>query len=285
MRLAFLAALTAVAGVAASSLAIQNTRLEYQVSGSNAETWSSSINAHAGDSIDVRVRVSYTGTAAPLGLGDINFQPTVSHWWSASPADTFTPVANGYGDALPAQTPHGWVIDTPGAYGRIFGFARQGAAPGDTANFLVGMVNLHGATNYLRIAHANVTDWQSGVGINGSGGVDSAQFSPLVRPTTAPAFDNRLTNIVVFKFKITLSSTPTARDLVIDTPAELFGNYNSTTGERQAIWYGAANESSGSIRGGVLTVPATIHEAIPSPGILAVAGAGGLVALPRRRRA
>jgi hypothetical protein len=284
MRASLIAALTAVAGSAAPSLGIVNTRLEFQVSPTMAETWSSSVNVTPGQSIDVRVRATYTGTASPIGLSNINFQPTVSNWWGAAPSDTFTPVANGYGDALPAQTPHGWVLDTPGAYGRIFGWTRQGVNPSDTANYIVGMVNLHNTTNYLRIAHAHVTQWQSGETFGGSGGVDIGQFSPNVRPTTAPQFDTRLSNIVVFKFRITLSTALTTRDLVVDTPAELFGNYNSTTGEREAVWFGAPNEPAGTIRGGVLTVPATIHVTIPAPASLSLAPAAAALLVRRRRR-
>ena len=69
MRASLIAALTAVAGSAAPSLGIVNTRLEFQVSPTMAETWSSSVNVTPGQSIDVRVRATYTGTAAAPDAG------------------------------------------------------------------------------------------------------------------------------------------------------------------------------------------------------------------------
>lgn len=268
-------------GCAAAAQAEVATRLEYQVSPALAETWSSSINAAPGQSIDVRVRISYIGTAAPLGLGAVNYQPTVSNWDSSgAKQDSFGPFANGVGDATSPTGPYGYVPDAPGQYGRIQGFARAGTS---TLAFYKGFVNLHNGVNYLRIAHSNVTNWQSGSSSpTGAGGVDSAQWTPGFRPDNALPFDTRLTDIVLAKFNITLSGDTDLRDLIVDTPQELFGYVNSTTGVREARWVANTTEVSGTIVGSIVTSAAAIHV-VPSPGVLPMLGAG-VVALRRRRR-
>src|SRR4051812_2783613 len=68
--------------------------LQFQVSRAQQEQWGTAINAQPGDSVDVRLVISFTGTGSPLGLSDVNLQPTVSNWASAL-GDTMLPLVNG----------------------------------------------------------------------------------------------------------------------------------------------------------------------------------------------
>jgi hypothetical protein len=261
-----------------------NTRLEYQVSPALAETWSSSINAQPGASIDIRIRASYIGTQQPLGMGAIMYQPTVSNWDNAGLSrDALAPIAIGKGDAS-TSGPYGSVPDAPGLYGRIFGFARthNSGGGGNTVPADVGHMQVHNGVSYLRIAKSNVTNWWAGAGSpTGGGGIDTAQWTPGFRPDTALPFDTRLADIVVFKFSITLSADTDLRTLIATTPQELLSYWDSGFTQARGRWVANTTEVTGSIRGEYLVLPATINV-VPSPGVLAVAAVGLLAA--RRRR-
>ena len=56
-----------------------NTRIDWQVSTNNVN-WSSDVVANQGQLVFVRALVSYTGTAAPVGLASFVFQPTVQNY-------------------------------------------------------------------------------------------------------------------------------------------------------------------------------------------------------------
>ncbi len=262
-----------------------NTRLEYQVSPALAETWSSSINAQPGDSIDIRIRASYIGSQQPLGLGAIMYQPTVSNWDNAGASrDTMAAIALGNGDAA-TSGPYGSVPDAPGLYGRIFGFARTHNSGGDgnTVPADVGHQQVHNGVSYLRIAKSNTTAWRAGSSsATGSGGIDTAQWSPGFRPGTALPFDTRLTDIVVFKFNITLSADTDLRTLIATTPQELLSYWDSGFTQARSRWVANTTEVSGSIRGEYLVLPATINV-VPAPGALGVAAVAALVGVRRRR--
>jgi len=272
---------------AGAALSEVNTRLEYQVSPALTESWSSHINAKPGDSVDIRVRVSYIGTQSPIGLGAVMYQPTVSNWdVDGAHQDQLTPFATGAGDGSPA-VPSGVVPDAPGQYGRIQGFGRTANGPNSLGGPNVvqdrGLAQVHNGVSYLRIAKSNFTAWQAGAaGPTGAGGVDSSQWTPGFRPDFAPSFDPRLTDIVVFKFSITLSADTDVRDLIASTPQELLSYWDTGFSQARARWVANTTEATGSIRGEYLVVPASIHV-VPSPGVLAICGLG-LMAVARRRK-
>lgn len=273
--------LLACAGLASSAQAIVNSLMEFQVSAPLAENWGSSIDVLPGGSVDIRVRISYTGTESPIGLGSVMWQPTVSNWDTVGTnRDAMTPLVNG-GVGGDGSTPRGSVDDLPGQYGRILPFART-ANP--SSSRLMGHVNTNGGITYLRIAQAQITNWISGnSSTSGGAGVDSSQFTPAFRPTNAPPFNPATQNIVVFKFNVTLSTDPLARTLIADAPYELFGNYDQATGERQVRWVGAPDDITGNIRGTASTVGATINVVVPAPPVALVPLLGALLAGRRRR--
>jgi hypothetical protein len=272
--------LLACAGLASRAQAIVNSLMEFQVSAPLAENWGSSIDVLPGGSVDIRVRISYTGTASPIGLGSVVWQPTASNWDTlGANQDLMTPlINNGVGGDY--TTPPGAVDDLPGQYGRVHPFAR-------TANTsdrrLMGHVNINAGVTYLRIAQAQITNWISGnSSTSGGAGVDSSQNPPAFRPTYSLPFDTATQNIVIFKFNVTLSTDPAARVLIADAPYELFGNYDQATGERQVRWVANTNEVSGSIRGTASTIAATINVVPGPPG--ALGALVGILAVTRRRR-
>ncbi len=272
--------------ISAAALADVNTRLEYQVSPAQAESWGSSLNALPGDSIDIRVRVSYIGTQSPLGLGAIMYQPTVSNWdMTGVSRDTFSPIALGNGDAA-VDGPYGSVPDAPGQYGRIFGFARarNDGIGTNTVPRDVGHEQVHNGVSYLRIAKSNATTWQAGSSSpTGAAGIDTAQFTPGVRPATALPFDTRLTDIVVFKFNIILSADVSVRDMTATTPPELLAYWDSGFTQARARWVANTTEVTGSIRGEYEVIPGVIHV-VPAPAGCTLVACAGALALARRRR-
>jgi len=264
-----------------ATLAHGQANVFLEVSPAGAETWSNSIpNAAAGQSIDVRVRMSYNGTQQPIGLASLYMQPTVSNWRNTGLQDVFGALVNG-GQGSNTSTPPGSVPNAPGQYGRVSPYASRATNSFQT---LSGIVQSVSGTTYLRIAQQYATDpIGQGLNITGDRGVPISQLSTIGRTTSDPAFNSSITNIVVFKFNITLSTTAVARTMEVTIPAGGFGNLNTTTGAREIRWYAGMNEATGSIRGGATVMPATITE-IPGPGAAALLGLSGLAMARRRRR-
>ena len=271
--------LLAIAGLAAVTQAQALVQLE--VSSAGAEQWSNTFNeAIPGGSVDVRVKVSYNGTAQPLGLASMYMQPTVSNWRTTGSIDTLAPLHNA-GQGSNISNPSGGVFDAVGQFGRITPYANRSTS-GSLA--LTGFVQAVSGTTYLRIAQAYATDW-IGTGFNATGGrgIPISQLNDVGRTSFEPAFANSTQNVVVFKFRINLSADPGGRSLTVNIPPDAFGNLNTSTNTREIRWYANMSEATGSIVGAATVVPATINLIIPSPASLAALGMGGLV-LARRRR-
>jgi hypothetical protein len=250
------------------------TTLEMQVSRATLEDWHPSINALPGDSIDIRVRVSYTGGPTPLGFSSAIFQPTVSRW---NAADALTALVNN-GVGGQQTIPIGAVPDVAGQYGRVMPFAQVGLS---TANRLRGHVNTVSGTTYLRIAQDQVTGWIGDAGnVTGGSGVNlhQANVNNAERGVyPLPAFNSNLTNVVLFKFNIVLGASG-VRTLVADIPlAGVYEQPNPYVG-----WYANPTEDVGSIRDLPTVVPAQIHV-LPAPSSLVCVGL--LLGAARRRRA
>jgi hypothetical protein len=281
------AGLALAAGVVGASLtANAATTMSLQVSPALAETWSSSIAATPGQSIDIRVMVSYTGSAsgvggaAPIGLSSVIFQPTVSNWQLGVGGDVLSPmVAVGHNNS----TPSGAVLDMPGQYGRIRPFATVGTT---TNSALFGHVHAASAqtgdVSYLRIAQKQVTSWLGGIGnTSGGSGVNIKQFgvnNPARPLGSVPPFNFALTDIVIFKFNIVLSSDSAVRSLAVDAPLQ--GIYSAFAGFPYVGWYSDPNEETPSIVDLPSIVPALITVPSPAAGVVLLG-----LCVARRRRA
>jgi hypothetical protein len=289
----------AVAGLAAAAHAQPlATQLRYEVrpfDAGNDNGWASSIDVLPGTRVEVRALVSYTGTGTVGGLGQIVFQPIVSNWGAGDalvtnsmtgqtgPADGIGPVGGT------RSTPMGTVSNLPGVYGRI---TPWGANATSTSTYLRGHAGTGTAAGMLRIAQNHITNW-IGVGAtsgstannnqNGGGGVSIAQIASPARLTSDPPFDNRSSNILVFKFSFTLGADPSARTLSINTPEN---GFNRTLVSGQYVpnirWFASEQEATPSIQTAAAAVAGNVNV-VPTPGALALLGLGGLVAARRRR--
>ncbi len=276
------ASLVAVAGMSVAAHAVDNTSIVWQAS-LDGSTWTSdTLIVPAGAQVEVRALVSYTGTAAPVGLASFVFQPTVSNWGAG---DALLPFVNG-GQGGNTSSPLGVVpADGPG-YGRVVPWGRSALS---ATSFLRGHTHTAGsggapAGSWLRIAQNQVTSWIGGTGnTTGGSGVPISQLSEVGRTTADPAFNSQLQNIVVFRMGLDLADGNTdLRNLVVDSPIAGFGNRNSTTGDREVYWFASTTEATGSIRGTAVVDSVTI-SIVPAPASLALLGLGGLAAARRRR--
>jgi hypothetical protein len=251
--------------------------------------WSSSVTANPGQTVYSRALVSYTGTASPIGLASLIFQPTVSNWDDTPPADMLLPFVNN-GQGSNTSTPPGVVTNPndPTQFGRVSPFGRSSTSsssalrgfvqtgPGPTTNPVP-------AGPWLRFAQSQVTAWIGGTGnTTGGSGVPIAQLSNVGRGTADPAFLAQTQDVQVFKFGVQLGDL-TGRTMVIDSPTAGFGNLNTATGDREVYWYLTLTEATGQERGTAVVNPASIIVPVPTPASVALLGLAGLVATRRRR--
>jgi hypothetical protein len=281
-----IASLVAVAGLSVAALAEVNTRMEMLVSVDGGPL-SSSVDILAGSGIhnvEVVVSMSYIGSGAPVGLASVVFQPTVSNFGGSSGADAALAYANG-GAGSNVSAPSGVVSDSPGQYGRISPWGRTAlsTATAITNHLHTGGSNGAPAGNWLRIAQRQVTGWIGGTGnTTGGSGVNIAQLADVGRTASDPAFNPSLSNVHVFRFGMTINADSGERVLTVDAPLAGFGNFTSTTGERQVYWFANMNESSGSVRG-TASVAQGFINIVPTPATMALLGLGGLCVARRRR--
>lgn len=273
-----IAAFLAAAGASSTASAVVNTSIVFQVS-SDGVNWSTRVEPIPGQTISVRALVSYTGTAAPIGLASLVFQPTMSN---ALSTDVVAPFING-GVGSNTSTPPGVIqpSDTVN-FGRVSPWGRSATSSTSALRGFFHTNPVGDGVNYLRIAQSQVTSWIGGQGnTSGGSGVNIAQLSDVGRTTSDPAFNSSLSNIYIFKWGVTVGAGH-FEDMVIDAPLGGFGNVNTTTFDREVYWFANMNEATGSIRGTATVTTAVIG--IPAPTPLALLGLGGLLAGRRRRR-
>jgi hypothetical protein len=264
-------AIIAAAGLCLPAVAATTLRLE--VSRALQEDWHSSIQALSGDSVDIRVVLDHTGPPV-LGFGSLIFQPTVSNWTAS---DVMAPLVNG-GVGGQVTVPIGAVQDLPGQYGRIIPYAQYGFPASD---HLMGHVNTHAGVTYLRIAQATITSWIGDPGnTSGGSGINMRQFNDIGRSTGDPAFSPATSNIVIFKFGITLApGNPSVRTMVADAPIN--GIWDSP-GNPYVGWWQSMMEIIPSGLDRPTIIPAQIFVNVPAPGPLSLLAAA-LFAVRRRR--
>lgn len=260
-----------------------NTELVWQLSLDNTTyaTYSqaSPLVGIPGGLVYARAVVSHipgsNGTVTPIGIGSIVFQPTVSNYRNDDVLQPF--VNNGVGGNV--SNPLGVVTDDNG-FGRLSPYGRNATT---ATNPLRGVVQASGATTYLRISLASATSFIGGPGNTlGGSGVTIAQLSDIGRTLADPPFSPAITNVVVFRFAVRLSTEAARPVMVFDAPADGIGNYNTTTQERLAHYFGSPLEPTGQVRGTVRVTPA--YLVVPAPGGTGLVAAGGMLAARRRRR-
>jgi hypothetical protein len=273
--------IVALAGLAAAANAQQGSSfLEFQVS-TDGTTWSSTVDAQPGQTVQIRARVSLLGATA-MGLSGLNMQPVMSGWdgvGGGNAADTLLPFADTGSNTT---TPPGGVIDAPGQYGRILPFAAPNVT---TTNRLRG--HLSGST--MRIAQTPTTNaigaGSSSNNVNGSGGVPISQSTGFFAPP--PGYAAGTENIVVFKIGVRVSDDVPAgsREIGVDAPIGGLSLYGPTGEQVRAVNWHAGFQASGSPLNNY--APVQVGQArirvVPTPASLALLGLGGLVVGRRRR--
>jgi hypothetical protein len=269
-------------GIGISPLCHAQALLQFQVSRALQENWGSSIDAAPGDSIDIRLLISYTGTHTPNGLGSVFYQPAISNWDSSGAhVDTLLPFVD-HGGA--GTVPLGDVPDAPGVYGRVAPFGWRAPTDGVGPNPYTRFINNVSGVNYLRIAQGGYSDWV-GQGGNTEGGAGLNAGQPpegyiAETPTYPHPFDHDISNLIVLKLGVTLSQDTDVRTLVFST-AEAFAGLAPNI-ETEVKWYSSSSDQfPGSLHGPATYQGATINI-VPAPAPLAVLAA---VLCIRRRRA
>ena len=269
--------LVAIAGMSLGAHAEVNTRIELLLSVNGGPFSANIFSPSPGDHVEVLVRATYIGSAAPIGFASANFQITAQNFTTADTMDAFA--SGGFGSNF--SSPLGVVADAPGQYGRISPWGRTNLS---SANAITAFNNNSGgqpAGSWLRIAQKQITAWIGGPGnTTGNSGINLAQLSNVGRTTSDPAFNPSL-SVNLFRFGFTMAGSISAREMVFDIPLDGFGNRNSVTGEREVYWFANMNEGTGSITGTAVVIPARTF--LPTPASLVVLGLGGL-AIGRRRR-
>ncbi|HYE62499.1 MAG TPA: PEP-CTERM sorting domain-containing protein [Phycisphaerales bacterium] len=272
-----IASLVAVAGLSVAASAASTLTM---LVSTNGVDFSNNVNLIPNSGIqrvEILTTVSNTGTAA-IGLGSMQFQPTVSNWRAT---DALVPFTSSFGGNT--TVPSGAVADAPGVYGRISPWA---AAANVSSSRLFGHVHNNpdgSGQTYLRIAQAQITSWFGGTGNTTAGsGVNISQRSNVQRTTSDPAFNPSLTNVRVFRFAVDVDTNAGERVLAVEAPMAGIGNRQSDN-SRMLYWYADMTESAGSIRE-VPTINNATITVIPTPATMALLGLGGL-AVSRRRRA
>jgi hypothetical protein len=216
------------------------------------------------------------GTARPIGLASLSFQPTVSSWIAGS--DSVLPFAT-----TGTNNSGGAVLDVAGMnapYGRIVPFAFTGPA---TSNpYFVHEQQIDGVSS-ARIALASADLWPSAATTSASSaeGITCEQRAYLNVTDSDPYFAAATRQVVVFKFAISLDPSRGPRTLRIDAP-EMGLSRNWQTGAPEASWYSSLTDTYGRTK-----APIDVHGAaivvIPQ-GSVFVQGLLGMCAIATRRR-
>jgi hypothetical protein len=287
--------LIAVAGLAAVASA-QTSRLDIQVS-TDGVNWSDSADVRASSgataTVLVRARISFTGSATPVGFASLTWQPVAENVRAG--VDSFNAFANqGNNTNGGSVTPDASPLDGP--FGRVSPFASTGPTLGGTLFYapIAHSANSGGAPNgsFLRIARNDVTRWMgtgptSGTAavnnFNGAGGVACVQKgSGLVTPADPP-FQGGITDVLILQLAMTVGGVGQGETHTINLIAPTDGmSRNSNTNTREASWFSGPSDNSGSVKG-VVEVDGANIVITPAPGVLALLGLGGLVAGRRRR--
>lgn len=253
--------------------------MSYQVSTGGA--FGSSVDALPGQTVTVRVRVAYNGTAPVHAFAGANLQPVLSgNFGSAAGQDAIVTNANNFVGASVGgflTTPQATVAGEAGQYGRINSF---GAASTTTSTAARAFYGTGTAAGLARIAQGRTTNWiGTGTGLNnstGAGGFNVSQANPGLVPGYPV---NPLGNgddeggEFVFQFAVVVGEGFN-RSISITTAS--FASAVNVT------WFSNAQNFNETLNTTLTSAAGTINV-VPAPASLALMGLGGLVAGRRRR--
>lgn len=301
-----LVALAGIAGAASAQTQLPvGATLRYEVSvGGGA--WSSNATINAGERVEWRAVVSYTGSNAAVALGRIFYQPVLSNTDNSGPnTDSLGAWRNngvsGQGNTTLAQ---GLLTNAEGAdanslpsYGRVrFGFTSRSTTAGSSGALTGIRHNSDGgspAGSFIRIAGTNNGTWYPASQPNGSVALNNQILWGVVadnNTATSTWFSAGTQGVVIFRQAFIASTdAPVGTDRIVSLNSEAAtlqraGGSSGTDDTRFMTWAAAGEGgSTATIRSGVAYEGATITIAVPAPGAVALLGLGGLVAGRRRR--
>ena len=298
-----------LAGIANAQAYPIESQLRFEVW--NGASWASNANAVAGQQIEFRAVVNYTGTATDVtAMGEILYQPIFDHADNSGAgaqqdqiADLIYASGFGIAGSLLSQADgadgnprpvSGTNTDSVG-YGRCnFGqTGMSGTTTGLSAFRHSAGSNGAPAGEWLRIAGASVSTWPV-FPLNTVALATATNINLIKRGVSANQLSANLTGsnhlpgtqgLIVFRGAIILSDDPAARTMAINSKFDFLNRDGSTSNaddDRYMTWQKGAADN-GTYKVGVEFVPATITVAVPTPGAAALLGLGGLVAIRRRR--
>jgi hypothetical protein len=253
MRLSMLLA----SGFAASAALAQSNihRMVFEASTDNEQSWSSRADVQPGQEVLIRMRMQLLNpTTDIIGFAGMTYQPTLSNWHPESSDQ-----------AVIYRPPRDFPPYDNGVPGRIFPFRSVGMGSASASGQLT---TFNDPGNILRISGATTATTPT---TNLAWGLNSTQLTRQLGGTSFAAG----TDVVVFKYAVTLGDSGQERTLVAGAPLAYIHN-------QRATWFRTENGSNSLLY--TLTaediVPAEIHV-IPAP---ASALLGLLALVPRRRR-
>lgn len=257
-------ALAIVAAAGLASAANAATAINFDVSSDGGATWGSSVVAAPGATIQVRMRAQLSGATA-VGFAGLTAQPVLSNWTAGDVRNAFTfPGVDNTGAPTTETAYDGrHVPNTPASNtGRMFPFGSGGQGVSSSSGLLTSFVD---GGSRLRFAGSKNTTETTNV----AWGVAAAQQPASLSGTNFVSNPN----VTLFRYSITLSADPAARDLVagiVQVSGSLVKWYLNTTGTS------VLNDNAITINNGTISI-------VPAPGALALLGLGGLAAARRRR--
>ncbi|GEM_PF-806140 len=305
-----LVALAGIAAVANAQVTQEpiGARFEYQVS-VNGGAWSNSATINAGQRVEWRARVSYTGSLAAVALGQVYYQPVFSNVDNSGAGMAQDQLGAFRNNGISGQ---GNSTLTPGLlsaaegnnaaaladYGRVvYGFTSRSTTAGNSGG-LTGFRHTAGsdgapAGNFIRIAGANNTPWYPASIPNGTVALNSQILWGVVsdnNTATSTWFATGTQNLNIFRQAFIASNEGQLNDRVVTLNSEAASLRRAGGGagadDIRFMTFALAGEAgaTATVRVGVEYVGATITIlAIPAPGVAALLGLGGLVATRRRR--
>jgi len=301
-----LVALAGIAAVANAQVTQEpiGARFEYQVS-VNGGAWSNSATINAGQRVEWRARVSYTGSLAAVALGQVYYQPVFSNvdnsgagmaqdqlgafrnnGISGQGNSTLTPglLSAAEGNNAAALADYGRVVygftsrsTTAGNSGGLTGFRHSGGSAGAPAG------------DYIRVAGTNNSSWYPASIPNGTVALNSQILWGVVsdnNTATSTWFATGTQNLVLFRQALILSTNDALRSITINSEAATLqrAGGGSGTNDLRFATFALAGEggSTATLRVGIEYIGAKINV-VPTPGAAALLGLGGLVATRRRR--
>jgi len=269
--------------------------IRFEVYDPGTQAWTSGISAFAGQQVEFRAVVSYTGTRTDLySFGAALYQPIVTNadnTGAGAQADQLGAFRNGGNQGLAQMLTRAEGEDGNALadYGRVVWFGSETTATGSTT--LTSFRHSDpgdpwpNGGEFIRMAGSGVSVWPTPL----PGPCTSTEINRILRGVSSGGSPidgiHGTTDLVVFRQALRLSDNAASRAVSISTFVESFRRVGGTTSsdDRRYFEWRTGPADSGSHRTSVTIVPATIWVNVPAPGGAAASVMAVLWASRRRR--